>query len=146
MNRNRYLVNTLRLFAVVLCATARGQNIEGTVVNSITGAPIPGVSVQIKSQGKTIQTTTTDALGAFRLGGVPDGRYNAEFNKRGFDPPARDADVRQPFTVLAGASIHRLDAKMIPLGSVCGSVFDGGGNPVPEAVVDLMRGTLNGER
>lgn len=129
----------MKVLAAFLCATAYGQTVEGAIVNSITGAPIPGVAVEIQTGSKTSQTATTDAVGAFRVDGLPDGRYSASFHKQGFDSPPPDAEARQPFTVRAGAGAVRLQVKMTARGKVSGRVLDADGNPVPGAAIEFLR-------
>src|ERR1035438_797384 len=135
----------MKLLAALLCATAYGQTVEGTVVNSVTGAPVAGVAVQIGSPGKPFQMATTDAVGAFLVDGLADGRYSASFNKQGFSPPGPDEAARQPFLVRAGSAAVRLQVRMTPRGKVSGRVLDGDGHPVPGAAVELMTATFKGQ-
>ena len=126
--------------AVVAQGVAQGvaQVIEGTVSNSLGGAPIDGASVSIEQGGKATYQATTDAAGAFRIEGVKDGSYTARFSKRGFQPPARDAAARKPFRVAAGGDPVRLRVQMAPNGRVSGRVLDGDGRPVAGAAIELL--------
>ena len=63
------------LFAFVLCSPARGQQagtITGTVTDSTSGAPLPGVNVVVEG---TQQGASTDAQGQYTLSGVEAGTY-----------------------------------------------------------------------
>src|SRR5882672_10935076 len=109
------------LIALVLSMPALlAQSIEGNVINSVTGAPISGVKVEIEAAGKPASQTTTDPQGVFRIDNVSSGEYTASFSLRGFQQPPRDAAARKPFRLAAGGTVH-LDAQMTPLGKVSGS-------------------------
>jgi len=112
------------------------QIVEGTVINSTAGVPLAGVRVRLVA-GKSVIDGISDAQGAFRIEGVKDGDYTAEFSKKGFRQPDRNAAARRPFHVTAGANPIRLDAKMQALSKLSGRVT-GGGKPIRGAEVQLM--------
>ncbi len=86
------LLGAILLFSFALSA----QAIEGTVVDSVTGAAIAGASVQIENAGRPPYQTTSDAQGAFRIDGVVDGSYTALAFKNGF-LTVRDEDGAAAF-------------------------------------------------
>ncbi len=53
-------------------ARAAAGTITGRVADAVTGAPLVGADVALEG---TPFTTATDATGAFRLSGVPEGKY-----------------------------------------------------------------------
>ncbi len=122
-----------------------GQIIEGTVVDSQTGAPLGGASVQIQnSAGRVGYQTSSDPQGAFHIEGVADGTYIALALKTGF-LTAGDAAALRPFRVGAGLDPVHLRLSLIPLGKVSGRVFDGTDAPVGGADVILLQGTGTGQ-
>jgi Carboxypeptidase regulatory-like domain len=116
-----------------------GQVIDGTVVDSITGLPIGGASIQIANAGKIPYQTLSDAQGAFRIEGVADGTYIAIVLKTGFQTPA-DATALRHFRVGAGLEPIHLQLSLIPLGKLSGRVFDANDRPVAGAEVNLLQG------
>ncbi len=72
------------------------QVIDGTVVDSLTGAPIGGASVQIENAGKTPYQTISDGQGAFHIEDVPDGTYIAIALMTGFQT-TRDGGALRRF-------------------------------------------------
>ena len=59
--------------------------VTGTVQDS-TGAVLPNAQVELKSAaGVTVQSTTTDRAGTFRLESVPPGRYDLQVTFEGFE-------------------------------------------------------------
>ena len=132
--------------ALLLASSALfGQIIEGTVVDSQTGAPLGGASVQIQnSAGRVGYQTSSDAQGAFHIEGVADGSYIALALKSGF-LTAGDAAALRPFRVGAGLDPVHLQLKLIPLGKLSGRIFDGTDAPVGGADVILLQGTGAGQ-
>ncbi len=129
---------------LLLVPALLGQVIEGTVVDSVTGAPIGGASVQIENTGKTPYQTTADAQGAFHIEGVVDGAYTAIAFKNGFQT-VRDEAALRPFRVVAGLDPVQLKISLIPWGRISGRVFDGEDNKVGGADVSLMQGNGSGQ-
>jgi len=78
------------LLAVLLvaagAATAQTTPITGTVTDSATGAPVPGVHVEAWSGELRTAGTVTDASGAFRLGALRAGPYALRFARIGYRP------------------------------------------------------------
>src|SRR2546427_1073547 len=90
-----------RIFSVLLCAllfawpvAAQEQrgSIEG-VVKDTTGAVLPGVTVEARSAGGGVLSTTSDGSGQFRFPSVLPGVYEVSANLSSFKP-ARVSDVR----------------------------------------------------
>jgi hypothetical protein len=63
-----------------------GQVVTGVAVDA-TGAVLPNAQVVLTTAGNAaVETTVTDATGAFRFGGVPPGRYEVRVAFEGFQP------------------------------------------------------------
>jgi hypothetical protein len=116
------------------------QTVEGRVLNSVTGAGIPGAKVDLLQiqPGKIAYSATTDALGNFRIEGVKDGAYTVNYDARGFwGVPGFLGGMPQPFQVASGGNPVHLEAKMPPIGKISGRVLDTAGKPVANAGVSL---------
>ena len=76
------------LLAALLVAAraATAQTTTGTVTDSATGAPVPGVHVEAWSGELRTAGTVTDASGAFRLGALRAGSYALRFARIGYRP------------------------------------------------------------
>jgi hypothetical protein len=112
------------------------QVIEGSVADSITGAPLDGASVSVETGGKPAYQTTTNAQGAFHIEGLKPGYYTANFSKTNYLEMDANAPERRPFS-LSSSDPVRLQAKLTPFGKVIGHVLDANGDPVPGAEVLL---------
>jgi len=139
-NRGMKLLGALLLTSVALSA----QVIEGTVVDSVTGSPIAGASVQIERAGKAPYQTTSDAQGVFRIDGVADGSYTALAFKNGF-LTVQDETARRPFRVVAGLDPVHVKLSLTPRGRLSGRVLDADNRPVAGADVWLLQATGAGQ-
>jgi hypothetical protein len=154
----------------MLCAAcAVAQSVEGTVVDSITGAGIPGVKVELVrladtvptdpqqarqagimaiAEGDPVYAATTDGQGRFRIEEVKTGTYGARYRAASHldeaMAPKREPGPVRRIQVAAGGSVVKVEGRMIPLGGLAGRVVDGRGQPVPNARVDLLTGILMG--
>jgi len=73
-------------------ASAQGAALEGTVSDT-SSIPIPGVRILVVELGRR---ATTDAVGRYRLGSLPAGRYTLSFSRLGLVPETRRVQVTQP--------------------------------------------------
>lgn len=111
----------------------RACYLEGNVVDSVTGAALNNVKVDVIGLTKNI---TTDLLGDFRDGTVYAGTYDIEFSKPGYKTKS------YPATVLANGVLTNLNVQLVPLiitGTVNSSVF---GNGIANATVYFNNGTV----
>lgn len=90
--KNRILSVLVALALVVVAVPAFAQttgDVEGTVADS-KGAPLPGVSVELKSPAlQGARTTVTDASGRYRFPALPPGVYTATASLSGFTKAER---------------------------------------------------------
>ncbi|HEX3746012.1 MAG TPA: carboxypeptidase-like regulatory domain-containing protein [Bryobacteraceae bacterium] len=109
---------------------AAGQT-QGVVVDSVTGAPLPGAYVSVRSAAQTV--TRTDAAGHFTIEGGP-----VQVARAGY---VEAVNVR---TDLSGGE---LIIPLTPAAVIAGKLVDRDGFPDSGARVDLMQyRILNGER
>lgn len=113
------LVFTVTLIAPLICAQSNGS-ISGIVTNSITGAAVEGVTVNAGGR-----RALTDGTGAFRIPGLPDGRYLMTFQKEGFTLSMSGVAM----ATVAASGDTRFDAKLAPQASLRGRVVDPEGKP-----------------
>jgi hypothetical protein len=117
-----------------------GGTVEGTVVNSITGAGIDGASVTFFGGPSSRYNATTDAVGHFKITGIAPGNYRTQAEKDGFSGGAPDlaAFLTSPgLLIVSGPDPIRVDLKLAPLGSVAGRVFGPDGKPAVGVEVSL---------
>ena len=95
-----------------VAAQAGTGTLAGTVVDE-QGAAIPGAIVTVTEQATgAVRTTASSAQGAFRLPGLPPGRYTVDVTLDGF-APLKVTDVP-----LAPAEIHSLERLQLKLGQL----------------------------
>jgi hypothetical protein len=113
----------------------RAQVVEVTVLAD-TGAPIPGVKVELAQDGSAMRRGSTDARGVFRFDGVAEGDYSVELTCTGY----RHMKGRSPRLIHAAAGANPLlvEERMLRLGNVSGRVI-GGGKGIAGAEVRLLR-------
>src|SRR6266542_1110607 len=75
----------IALFASPVAAQEQRGSIEG-VVRDASGAVIPGATVEARSAGSGVLSTTTDANGSFRFPSVLPGVYEVSATLSGFKP------------------------------------------------------------
>lgn len=98
------------------------------MVNSITGAPVPGARVSLHRGFET----ESDAAGAFHFGNVPAGEYMLSVEKAGFDQDeAEEIELAGPRTGLV--------IRFAPLANIRGRITDDDGDPVDGVTVVAFR-------
>ena len=81
----------LLLFGFIALAQDSPRVLEGSVVNSVTGAGIEGAKITLMSRGKGgIKDLVTDATGYFYVSGLTPGDYIVFVQKTGYS-------ARRPF-------------------------------------------------
>jgi len=119
---------------------------SGTVVNAITGEPIPRAMVTMSGTGGT----ATDSKGQWSITGQACGQVTptvwhpgflvANFGPSGSRPPRR-------VELVSGSPVHDLEFSLMPEGSVAGRVQDESGDPIEGAQIRVMRVAVeNGRR
>jgi len=132
----RVIVPVLLLAPLAFSQTTTGS-VEGVVVDRVTRAAIPGVSVfvYLRSQG-LVYEATTDASGDFRIFGMKPGDYELRFEMQGYDPTATRIP-QQPYKVGQGQDPVRIRLELTRHVTFSGRVLDPEGNPISEGAVRL---------
>jgi hypothetical protein len=120
---------------------------DGTVVNAITGEPVPRARVSV---GGVV--VSADAGGRFHAQGVRCGPMVPLATKPGFvqnvPRPGLTAGVRSATAMLeAGTTVHDIRVPLTPQAVIVGVVTDGQGDPVMGAQVSVLSSrVLQGKR
>jgi Ca-activated chloride channel family protein len=100
--------NVLGFFVCLLVSVPVGQArqqavtgavIAGTIVDR-DGGTIPGATVALQQQGKTLLTTTTNAAGQFRFERIATGDYQIQASLSGFKTAVQKVTVTGPAAVV----------------------------------------------
>ena len=127
--------SALLLFGLVALAQDNPRVLDGSVVNSITGAGIDGAKITLMSQGKGgigVKDSVTDAAGNFRIPGLPPGNYRVFGGKTGLTTPSTPS-----LHIDAAADPPPLRLKLIPPSILRGRVFGTDGKPAVKVQVAL---------
>jgi hypothetical protein len=116
-----------------------GGIVEGTVVNSATGAGIGGASVVLFANPSPRYETTSDAAGHFKITGMTPGSYRTLVDKDGFAPPPLDLNPlsNSGLRIAPGSDSVMLELKLTPLDTILGRVLDPDGKPAAGVEVSL---------
>jgi 5-hydroxyisourate hydrolase-like protein (transthyretin family) len=144
----RYSASLLLLALPILCQDAAERkkcSIQGQVLNGLTGEPIRKVEVTLMPSGampKTSLAGVTDASGRFSFEQVEPGKYYLTAQKTGFLQGRYGARSQMssgtPLSVAAGQSLKDLAFKLMPQGSISGRVLDDEGEPIQNAMVQVL--------
>jgi hypothetical protein len=122
-----------------------GGAVEGTVINSATGAGVDGASVVFFGNQTNRYNAVADALGHFKITGMAPGNYRAQAEKdgftavlEGFAPFLSSQGLRLPgYRVESGPEPVRVDLKLTPLGAIAGRIFGTDGKPATGVEVSV---------
>ena len=134
-------------------ATAKQYRIAGTVVNSVSGEPVPRATVAVLSvdNRRTIASLASDAGGRFSLEGIAAGKYSLTVSKRGYITAFYDEHEAFSSAIVTGEGQDTEDIvfRLNPAASIDVEVTDDGGDPIEGADVLVFRRLHNfgiGER
>jgi protocatechuate 3,4-dioxygenase beta subunit len=124
----------LLLISIASYAQEAGT-VAGTVTNSATHAPVPGVNVtftrRAAGRGDAPARAITDASGKYRSPGLPPGDYSIRFETADYVPATCDVEVN--------AAGIRVNQELAPAASLSGRVLDHEGNPATDVPVEIYR-------
>ena len=106
--------------------------IEGTVVNSVTGAPVKKVVAAIGDPARNVSyAATTDSAGHFQFVNVEPGTYTfSMLAAQGYRQLETDKSFSKPITLADDQHVTAIKLQMVPLGVITGRVFDDQGEPL----------------
>lgn len=136
----------LRIDAILLLTAlplvAQTANIEGTVTNAVTGAPVPRAHVTLEGQidGQSGRYGATSAAdGRFSITGIAPGSYTLAGERVGF---VRFLGLRRQDRIALKTDDNKtsVDIRLTPTGTIMGRVTDSDGQPVEGAFVIVEGG------
>lgn len=140
------------LFALPLLAQPPAvYRVTGSVVNSITGAPLANSAVHLQdTKNDAIGfSVTADEEGKFLFADLPQGKYGLTAEKRGF--PSRAYLQHEQYSTAIAVGPHlpleNLTLSLTPGGEIFGFVYDEANEPVRNATAELFKDdNINGTR
>lgn len=128
-----------------------GGALEGTVV-SASGAPIEGAAVVFDPENLAAgdtgygrddlaavpHSTTTDAVGRYRFGGLPQGSFAVKAHADGYSIATESVEIIR-------GGVTRATLRLAKSGRVRGRVIDGSGAPIASAILRNASDELLGE-
>ena len=127
------------LLVAALCCEASGQtapgqapHVEGVVVDSLTGAPLPRVRVTLKDLAAAVTEqygAQSTEEGKFSVDGVKPGSYSVVGQRVGYVMP------RVKVTVKVDDKPSSVQLQLVPVGGISGRITDSDGEPVEHASV-----------
>ena len=117
-----------------------GGIVEGTVINSVTGAGIGGASVVLAGNKSGRYEATSDVAGHFKITGVASGSYRPDVKKDGFASPSFDLSslLSNPGLRIASDSDPvKLELQLTPLDTILGRVLGPDGKPLAGVEVSV---------
>ena len=119
-------------------ATSSDCAVDGSVVNSVTGEPVPRAKVNLISGGGTY-STATDSSGRWSFSNVACGQVNFMTTRVGFlGPGFRGVNRAAPATLTSGSPAPDVKLELTPQSVVYGKVLDDQGDPAQNVQVSLL--------
>lgn len=127
-----------------------GAQIDGIVVDTLTGTPVRRAIVQLRSSGgagpampqsmeNADYAAVTGPDGLFHFEGLPPGVYSLSYSRSGYlQPRGSYGYSSRTVRVAAGQAVKGLRYGLIPHGVVAGRVMDDEGDPVEGVQVSLI--------
>lgn len=129
-------------FADAQSADAKNCSVDGTVVNSVTGAPVPRVHVSVVGANDSA-LTDSDANGRWSAQKISCGTVTIAANRAGFLRFVKNSNL----SLVTNTPLHDVEIKLAPQAVLAGRVFDDQGDPILGAQISLMTSrVINGVR
>jgi len=137
------LLLALSLVPRISTAQPRLYPVAGKVISQADGHPIAHASLSLLSipERKPLQSTTSDADGAFTFSEVPAGKYELRGEAPGFVRTTYDEHGGFSTAIVTGSTVSAgsLVFELIPRSTLSGTISDSSGDPVPSASLHLFR-------
>jgi Carboxypeptidase regulatory-like domain len=132
------LATIAALLAAPLAAATSG--VEGSVSNSVNGAPVRKVVVTLRTANyHSAYQALTDAAGHFQFDDVPAGDYQVSAEAQGFVREPRAFIASHRVVLAAEQRVRDVSVRITPLATISGRVHDENGEPVAGADVYAVR-------
>jgi hypothetical protein len=125
--------------------TSGGYRVAGVVLNDATGQPVAGARVTLASVERRDlgMSTATGDNGRFAFTGLPRGKYELSGRRRGLLPESYGQRAGWSSAIVTGPgqngqNTESLVLRLPPPGIISGRVTDDAGEPVAEALVELL--------
>jgi protocatechuate 3,4-dioxygenase beta subunit len=113
-----------------------GAQLNGTVTDASTGAPLPGIAVEIQNTDGESRYAMTNAQGRYSLEGLASGAYEVEF--RPSQPkPSAPASLRRLITLSAPNAHTGFDVALTSGGAISGRVTTPDGTPIADVSIKV---------
>ena len=119
--------------------------VHGSVTNLLTGTPVSGAKVMmvpVDGSSPPITVTTEDS-GLFSLQSLAPGQYRLWVERSGFEAQqfgAKSANADgSALSLSSGQAVSNVAIRLLPHGSLSGTVSDSDGNPVSGAQIQAIR-------
>jgi hypothetical protein len=118
--------------------------VEGTVINAVTGRPIPRALVEWNGVSGLV-SVLTGSDGEFSFDGVPQGRTQVSAQKPGYFA-GRGGVPQRPTVFIAGPDTGKLSIKLWPEAIISGRVLGKDGEPLENANIRVEKPGSGGAR
>jgi 5-hydroxyisourate hydrolase-like protein (transthyretin family) len=146
MHRGWILVSILAMALAVRSSHASAPakfRITGTVVDSVSGSPLPDieVSIAVNLADSLLQTVTTTADGHFEFDGLMANKYAMTAHGRGYHQQGFEEHQGYFTGIVTGPGMRSEDLqfRLQPDGSISGTVTDDFNDPAPSVHLLLFR-------
>jgi len=117
--------------------------IEGVIVDQATNTPVAGATVTLS--GNTTASTTTDALGAYQIGGLNSGALTVDVSAIGYDSLSANTTVYDNNIILFSPKLYAAGTQPVDgnTASITGRVVDAASSvPISGATVSAIFGAV----
>ena len=116
--------------------------VEGTVKNSVTGAPVKKATVRLQGGRGASYTTVADGSGHFSFDDVePGAAYRAVAAHEGYTPmpPTLDGAAFRAIAVAEDAHVKDIEIRLAPMGAISGKVVNDDRDPIVRVQVQVLQ-------
>lgn len=119
-------------------------SVQGTVTESTTGQPLPGVTVMV-TDSIASQTVITDSIGRYTVADVAAGAFSISFSKTGYLPDTQSGSATAGTIAVLDAQLQRVPALTVAiLSPQDGTVISSSPVSVTGTVTNNASVTING--
>src|SRR5258708_8122705 len=116
--------------------------LQGTVVNSITGLPVPRALVFVG--GAKHSAMLTGPEGQFEFSGLPAGNAYVTIIKPGFSPEGMEGERMPSVIIEVGAKTGKVELKLVPECVITGQITGKDEEPLEGASIDALAVRIQG--